>query len=122
MNKLLSTSTLLVAAVSLLLATPVAAQTTVDKDAQSIREDEGAINKDNAAIQNDKDKLARERADKAADKANGEYGKQAVDSVKIGGTKTAKKEKKMERDADNKILNHDRNELNEDASKPPTQN
>jgi hypothetical protein len=81
------------------LSTPAFAQSQNDQD---IKSDVGAINKDNAALQKDQNALAANRAAKAADKANGSYGKQAVDSVKIGADQTAIAEKNAETGADKK--------------------
>jgi len=93
------------------VATPAFAQSKNDED---IKSDVQAIDKDNAAIQKDKDNLANNRAAKTADKQNEDYGKQAVDSVKIGADKAAIAEKKTEKHVDKKILKHHKKKAAQD--------
>ncbi len=112
MKKLITTVALLSA---FALAAPVFAQTDVKDDAQNVESDANAVNKDNSALSKDQATLQKNRDAKAADKANGNYGKQAVDSVKIGADQTAIGEKKAEKSVDKKILTHHQKELNEDA-------
>jgi len=76
-------------------------------DADDVAADKGAIAKDNAAIAKQNDNVAANRAAKADAKATGSTTDQAVDSVKIGANKTARTEKNLEKDVDQKILNHD---------------
>jgi len=101
----------------LAIANPAFAQSQND---ENIKSDVNAIDKDNAALQKDHDTLARNRAAKAADKANGDYGKQAVDSVKIGANKATIDEKQAEKSADTKILKHHKNEVSEDRGDAQT--
>ena len=105
----------LIAAVA--ASTPVFAQSQNDQD---IKADVGAINKDNAAMQQDQANLAANRAAKAADKANGSYGKQAVDSVKIGTNQTAIAEKSAETGVDKKVLQHHKKAAQTDNGDPNT--
>lgn len=92
-------------AVLLGFAVPAFADTALEK-ADDISSDAGAIHKDNAAISHDQSNLAANRAAKARHKANGDWGNQAVDSVKIGANKSAISEKKTEKDVDHEILEH----------------
>ncbi|MDP9127380.1 MAG: hypothetical protein M3N08_03850 [Pseudomonadota bacterium] len=88
------------------IALPALAETYGDK-AEDTRSDVHAIYKDDAAISHQKKHLRHNRAAKAADKARGDYGDQAVDSVKIGANKAALAEKRTEKDTDRQILTHD---------------
>ena len=72
-----------------------------------VAEDQGAVAKDNGAIAKDNADIKKDQALKANAKANGNYGKQAVDSTAIGIDRTVKGEKTTEKAADKKILNHD---------------
>ncbi len=94
----------LTAAVLISLAVPAFAQTGAD-----VSSDVGAVQKDNTAMSKDQANLAANRAAKAQDKANGNWGSQAVDSVKIGANKTAISEKSTEKNYDTKTLNGDVN-------------
>jgi len=85
------------------IASPVFAQSAND---QSIKSDVNAINNDNAAIQKDRQDLNNDRAAKATDSANGSYGKEAVDSAKIGADKAAIAEKQTAKDVNKKMLKH----------------
>jgi len=87
----------------LAFATPAFA----DDTPAGVASDVTAVQKDDTAIAKDNAKLAKNRADKAVDKANGNYGSQAVDSVNIGGDQTMKSEKQTEKSVDQKILRHD---------------
>ena len=94
--------------------TAVYAETEAQQDVNS---DVNAIAKDNASIAKHKKKLSKHRASKAANKAAGNRGQQAVDSVKIGADKTAIEEKHLEKKADEKMLDHHEKELNEENTK-----
>ena len=104
MKKILLLSTCALIGFSL----PAFAETDSEK-LQDIRNDSGAVHKDDAAIAHDNDNLAANRAAKAKDKANGNWGSQAVDSAKIGGNQAAVSEKKSEKDVDQNIMQHDIN-------------
>ena len=97
------------------LATPVYAQSAND---EKIKADVQALDKDNLALKKDQVILDRDRAAKAADKASGNTGKQAVDSVKIGAVQTAIEEKKLEKEIDEKILEHHKNEMIKESTAP----
>jgi hypothetical protein len=98
-------------------ATPAWADNIAD-DARDVQADRAAIAKDNAALQKDQEKLARHRAEKANAEARGDYGNQAAASAKIGADQTAIAEKRVEKKADKKILQHHKEELNEDTASP----
>jgi len=100
---------------------PAFAQT---QNEENVKADTQALDKDNKALEKDHDTLARDRAAKAADKVNDENGKQAVDSVKIGAVGTAIGEKNLEKDADEKILAHDKAKMKKDdaSATPPSDN
>lgn len=86
---------------------------------ENVKADVQALDKDNKALDKDQNTLAKDRAAKAADKINDNSGKQAVDSVKIGAVQSAIGEKKVEKDADEKILTHDKNETKKDDAAAP---
>lgn len=88
---------------SLALPGMVYAQT---QNEENIKADVNALDKDNAALHEQHKKLSQDRAAKEQDKASGSYGKQAVDSMKIGADKAAIGEKETERDIHKKILKH----------------
>ena len=85
---------------------PALAESYADKS-QDIQSDQQAIHKDNTAISHDNQNMRDNRASKAADKAKGDSGQQAVDSVKIESNKAALAEKKTEKDVDQRVLAHD---------------
>lgn len=87
---------------------------TTAEDHQKIQADLDAIDKDNAALRKDYDALEKDRGEKADAKANGDYGKQAGNSLEIGADKTAIQEKKAEKKVDEKILEHHKNKLAKD--------
>jgi len=89
----------------------------VQSDQQKVQADQGAISKDDQAMSKDNDALAKDRAAKADAKANGNYDKQAGASMAIGVDQAAIGEKKMEKSADQKILEHHQKELNADSAK-----
>ena len=93
---------------AVLFASPAmsADSSAVQQDTKDIEADQGAIQKDNAALSQDQKDLAANRARNDADKANGSYGSQAVDNVKIGADHTKITEKEGERSVDQKILQH----------------
>ena len=93
------------------ITSPVFAQSQND---ENIKSDVQSLDKDNNALGKDQHTLNKNRAAKAADKANDESGKQAVDSIKIGVDKTAIEEKKIEKNADEKILEHHKEEIKKD--------
>jgi len=68
-----------------------------------------AVQKDNQANSKDNSELATDRAANAKDKANGNLGSQAVDSLSIGDDKVMKSEKQKEKSTDKKVLTHDVN-------------
>ena len=92
-----------------LLAMTMASPVLADDTPSGVASDVGAIQKDNAALAKDNAELAKHRAEKAADKANGNSGSQAVDSVKIGTDKTKRYEKDQEKGVDQRIMNSDVN-------------
>ena len=94
----------------LLSALAAATPAFADDTPNGVAADVGAVQKDNHAIGKDNAELANDRVAKAHDKANGNLGGQAVDSLSIGADKTMKSEKKTEKSTDKKILNHDVNE------------
>jgi len=113
MNKIIT-----LAVISTLAIASIAHAQTQNEEA--IKADVQALDKDNAALAKDQKTLEKDRAAKADDKANGDTGKQAEDSVKIGAVKTAIEEKKVEKDADEKILAHHKEEMKkDDASATP---
>lgn len=92
------------------IAVPAVAQSTYSsqtQQAQDVQSDANAIHKDNAAIANDQANLQKNRMAKQVDKINGDSGKQAIDSTKIGANQAAISEKKSEKDVDQRILTHD---------------
>ena len=97
-------------ALALLVALAVTAPVFADDTPAGVASDVGAVQKDNSAMSQSDADLARHRAMKAQDKANGSYGSQAIDSVNIAKDKTVKDEKESEKAADKKILNHDVND------------
>jgi hypothetical protein len=92
----------------------------VNADSNKINADVAAIQKDNDALAKDLAALKKDRDAKAAAKANGQYGKQAADSVAIGADQTAIGEKKVEKNVDTKILTHDQNQMNNDVNNVKT--
>jgi hypothetical protein len=94
-------------AVALLAALAVAAPAFADDSASNIPSDVNAVQKDNSAISQHDADLARHRALKSHDKANGMYGSQAIDSVNIAKDKTMKSEKENEKASDKKSLKND---------------
>jgi hypothetical protein len=90
----------------LMFATPAFA----DDTPNGVASDVGAVQKDNQAIGKDNSELANDRGAKAQDKANGNLGGQAVDSLSIGGDKVMKSEKQTEKSTDKKIMNNDVND------------
>jgi len=101
--------TLMTAAVAgvLMISAQVYAATSDD-----IQSDNAAISKDSAAISKDKSVTRHNRAAKAADKANDNYGKQALDSTKIGANQLTTSEKKTEKSVDTGIKQDDKQNLN----------
>ena len=89
------------------IAAPSFAQSYADSKAQDLSSDAHAEYKDNVAIAKDKGNIAHNRAAKARDKANGDLGAQAVDSVKLGANHAATTEKQTEKDMDKQITTHD---------------
>ena len=102
-------------------AAPVFAQTQND---EAIKADVQSLDKDNANIHSGENTLAHNRAAKAADKVNGDAGKQAVDSLKIGADKAGIEAQKVKKDVDEKILAHHKEGIKADdaASKAATVN
>jgi hypothetical protein len=80
-----------------------------DDTASGVASDVNAVQKDNAAIGRTNSGLAKDRAAKANDKATGNMGGQAVDSVKVGVDKATRSEKNTEKSVDTKTLNSDVN-------------
>ncbi len=93
---------------ALIISAPLAYAATTD-DVQS---DNAAISKDSTAISKDKSVTRHNRAAKAADKANDNYGKQALDSTKIGANQLTTSEKKTEKSVDTGIKQDDKQNLN----------
>jgi hypothetical protein len=94
-------------ALALIAALAVAAPAFADDTPAGVASDVNAVQKDNSAMSKSDADLARHRAMKAKDKANGSYGSQAVDSVNIAKDKTVKGEKEQEKSIDKKSLNND---------------
>ena len=69
--------------------------------------DVSTVQKDNQSLEKTDQDLAKDRAAKAQDKANGNLGKQAVDSVRIGADKVGRSAKQTEKTHDEKVLNSD---------------
>jgi hypothetical protein len=97
-------------AIALVSGLMIAMPSFADDTPSGVASDVGAVQKDNNAISKDNSSLAKHRAAKAKDKANGNLGGQAVDSMSIGADKTMKSEKQTEKNGDKKILNHDVND------------
>ena len=74
--------------------------------------DQDAIRKDNAALKKDQAALRKHRAKKAAAKANGDAGRQAIDSTKIGIDQGAIAEKRTEKNVDTHTLQDDKDNSN----------
>jgi hypothetical protein len=96
---------------ALLATLAIAAPAFADDTPAGVASDVGAVGKDNQAINKSSSDLAKDRASKAANKANGNLGGQAVDSVKVGADKTMRSEKNMEKDHDKKTLKDDTNSV-----------
>ena len=96
-------------ALALLSAVVSTAPAFADDTPNGVASDVGAVQKDNQAIGQTNTSLAKDRAAKAQDKASGNWGGQAVDSVKIGADKLGRGEKQTEKDTDTKTLNSDVN-------------
>ena len=110
------TFTLLTTLAAIAFVSPALANE-VQQDKLDIQADISAIHKDNIALKNDHHTLDRDRAAKAADKANDNNGKQAADSTRIGAVQSAIAEKEAERKVDREKLAHDQRELTEDRAK-----
>ena len=80
-----------------------------DDTPAGVASDVGAVQKDNTAAAKNSVQLAQDRAAKAKDKATGNLGGQAVDSMSIGADKTMQTEKQGETSVDKKVLNSDVN-------------
>jgi hypothetical protein len=104
------TSIIAVAAVA--FATPAFAKSMADEQ-KDVRDSQAAVAKDDAAIAKQNENIAVNRAEKEAAKARGDKMDQASQSVQIGANKTAKEAKKAEKSADEKILEHDKKDINE---------
>jgi hypothetical protein len=102
--------------ISVFAVTTPAIADSIQENSQDIQADINAIHKDNEALRRDLDKLEKDRSVKASAKANNEYGKQAEKSLAIGADKTAIEEKKAEKKADQKILEHHQEEMNENIN------
>jgi hypothetical protein len=98
-----TTFTALVLAGAFMIAAPAAYAATAD----DISSDNAAISKDNTALKKDHKVTQQNRAAKAADKANDDYGKQAVDSVKLGANHATRDEKTTEKSVDKSIKQND---------------
>lgn len=110
-------SFVLLAAISGMAITPAFADdNAVRMDVHAIQRDIDAITKDDAALQKDRAALSKYREAKAQDIQNGDSGKQAVDSTKIGGVLTEIAEKKAERKIDRDKLDHDEAAMHEDKN------
>ena len=96
-------------AFSLLLALSVSAvaETAMSENAEDLSADAHAIHKDNQALAKDQKVLEENRAAKASAKANDEPLSQAYHSVKIGANKATISQKKIEKDIDETIMDHD---------------
>jgi len=68
------------------------------------------VAKDDAALAKAQSDLEKDRAEKAQDKASGNWAGQAFDSVAIGYDHTFKTEKSGEKSADTVIKNHSDNQ------------
>ncbi|MBV8938636.1 MAG: hypothetical protein JO089_02195 [Alphaproteobacteria bacterium] len=98
------------------LSAPALAQT-ASQDNADMQADVNAIHKDNAALNKQENGLAQDRTAKAMDKATGNYGAQAMDSIAIGVDQTAIAEKKTEKGVDRKILQQDKKDVNDARAK-----
>lgn len=78
-----------------------------------VKADHGAIAKDNAAIGKQEENLEVNRAEKAKAKAEGNYARQASESVQIGANKAVMSGKKAEKHVDQKILEKDKKDVQE---------
>jgi hypothetical protein len=94
---------LALAVLGAVLTLPACAYDDVNTDAAA---DAAAIHKDDAALAKNKANLAKHRAEKAHYKATGNTAGQAAASVKIGADHTKIGEKKMEKNADEKIQDY----------------
>lgn len=97
---------------SLALAPAAFAETKAEAKAD-VKASEGAVAKDDAAIAKQDANIEVNRAEKADAKAKGDVAVQAKESVEIGANKTVKAAKKAEKKVDEKILEHDKKELEE---------
>ncbi len=95
--------------IALLAAFAIVTPALADDTPSGVAADVGAVQKDNAALAKDNADIARHRAAKAQDKANGNIGSQAIDSVNIGADKAKRGEKTEEKSYDQKTLNSDVN-------------
>ena len=71
------------------------------------------LDKDNADIKRRQAQMEQNRAEKARAKAEGNYGRQAYESMAIGANKAAIKGNKVERYVDQKMVEEDREDLRE---------
>ncbi len=97
-------------AIALLFALAFTTSAFADSAPAGVASDVGAVGKDNIALSKDDLALAQDRAAKAKDKASGNWVGQAIDSISIGADHVMRTEKRGEKSADTKILNHDVND------------
>lgn len=107
----------LMTALAAFAATPAFAKTELQKDAESVASDAAAVHKDNVALDKQHKELAKDRAAKAAHKADDDYIGQAGKSVEIGAGHVAIGAKKIERSIDKQVLEHNKKDMIEDARK-----
>lgn len=105
--------TLLALAGALVISSAAFAQTEND---QKIKADVDAINQDNADIQRHNADLKVHGDAEATDKANKNYGDQAVDSAKMVGDKAAIETNKATKAAHQKMLKHHKSKAKKDAT------
>ena len=94
----------------LFAAAPAFADSLAESKAD-VNADVKAIHKDNVALAKDHGELTKDRAEKAAAKANGDTVEQAKKSIEIGADHTVTGEKNVEKAVDQKILDHHEKEL-----------
>ncbi len=96
-------------ALTLLSAVILVAPAYADDTPAGVASDVGSVQKDNQNLRDTNSALARDRAAKAQDKANGNWGGQAVDSVKIGYDKVVRGTQQTGKSSDTQTLNNDVN-------------
>lgn len=100
---------------TLLLSAPAFAKdydsNEVEKEKAELRESQSDLDKDNADIRRYEKTMQQNRAEKARAKAEGNYGRQARESLAIGANKAAIQSNKAERYVNEKRVEEDREDL-----------